>query len=250
MLASGSRGNAIYISDGETSLLIDAGLSGIELERRLAGRGIDPASLDAIVISHEHNDHILGAGVLSRRFNLPVYITRETARAAMPKLKKIETLQYFERSRDFAINRWRIHPFCLSHDAVDPVGFTFCCGDKKIGLATDLGVAPAMVREHLKDCGILVVEANHDPVMLTEGPYPWPVKQRIKSRTGHLSNDDSRALLGRLKHPGLTHVVLAHLSLENNTCEKALSAAADVLNDTRATLSVARQDCCGEWLCL
>ena len=248
VLASGSRGNAIYVSDGETSLLIDAGLSGVEIQRRMAVRGLCPENLDAIIVSHEHNDHIQGVGVLSRRYNLPVYISRATARQARPRLKTIADYRYFECGHDFAINHLAIHPFSLSHDAVDPAGFTFRRNQVKIGLATDLGVVTAMVRSHLKECDLLVVEANHDPEMLLGGTYPWAVKQRIKGRTGHLSNQDSRALLTEICHDRLTHVVLAHLSQENNTCEKALAMAGPALQNTRAGLSVAVQDHCGELL--
>ncbi len=248
VLASGSRGNATYISDGETSLLIDAGLSGVEIERRLAVRGLCPGDLNAIVVSHEHNDHIQGVGVLARRYDLPVYISRPTAAAAMKQLKTIREYRYFECGRDFSINQLTVHPFSLSHDAADPAGFTINRQELKIGLATDLGVATAMVRSHLRKCDILVVEANHDPDMLLGGTYPWAVKQRIKSRTGHLSNQDSRALLAEVKHDRLAHVVRAHLSLENNTCEKALAMAGTALNDSGASLSVALQDRCGELL--
>ncbi|MFP4039881.1 MAG: MBL fold metallo-hydrolase [Desulfosudaceae bacterium] len=248
VLASGSRGNATYISDGETSLLIDAGLSGVEIKRRLAVRGISPDDLNAIVVSHEHNDHIQGVGVLARRYDLPVYISRATAAAAMKQLKTIGEYRYFECGREFSINQLTVHPFSLSHDAADPAGFTISRQELKIGLATDLGVATAMVRSRLRKCDILVVEANHDPDMLLGGTYPWAVKQRIKGRTGHLSNQDSRALLAEIKHDRLAHVVLAHLSQDNNTCEKALAMAGTALNNSGASLSVALQDRCGEML--
>ena len=245
-LASGSKGNCLFVSDGDTSLLIDAGLSGVEIERRLAVHGIDPYSLSAILISHEHNDHIHGAGVISRRYNLPVYISRKTCHETRSCVGHVETYHYFECGSGFHIGQLCIHPFSLSHDAADPSGFTFSRNGSKIGLATDLGVATAMVKEHLKGCRLLILEANHDPDMLMRGPYPWPVKQRIKGRTGHLSNNDTRELLLELKHDGLTHVVLAHLSHENNTCEKALAAAGEALGTSGAVLSVALQHQCGE----
>ncbi len=245
-LASGSKGNCLYVSDGDTALLIDAGLSGVEIERRLAVHDIDPRSLTAILISHEHSDHIQGAGVFARRYQLPVYISRETWRAAGTFLGKIETYRYFECGSGFVIGELDIHPFSLSHDAADPAGFTFTRSGLKIGLATDLGVATTMVKENLKGCQVLILEANHDPEMLIEGRYPWPVKQRIKGRTGHLSNNDTRQLLAELKHDGLAHVVLAHLSHENNTCEKALSVAGEALGVSHTTLSVALQHRCGE----
>jgi phosphoribosyl 1,2-cyclic phosphodiesterase len=245
-LASGSKGNSLFISDGDTSLLIDAGLSGVEIERRLAVHGIDPGTLSAIVISHEHNDHIQGAGVIARRYKLPVYISRKTCREATTCVGRIETYHYFECGSGFRIGELDIHPFSLSHDAADPAGFTFSRNGSKIGLATDLGVVTAMVKENLKGCRLLILEANHDPDMLMGGSYPWPVKQRIKGRTGHLSNNDTRELLSELKHDGLAHVVLAHLSHENNTCEKALASAGEALGKSEAVLSVALQHQCGE----
>jgi phosphoribosyl 1,2-cyclic phosphodiesterase len=246
VLASGSKGNCLFISDGDTSLLIDAGLSGVEIERRLAVNGIDPRTLNALVVSHEHHDHVQGAGVIARRYRLPVYISRKTCLAARPGLGHIEQYRHFECGDSFCIGHLDIHPFSLSHDAADPAGFTFSRDGLKIGLATDLGIATAVVRENLKGCRLLILEANHDPDMLIEGSYPWPVKQRIKGRTGHLSNNDSRELLLEVKHDRLAHVILAHLSHENNTREKALSMVGQALGSSRATLSVATQHQCGE----
>lgn len=248
MLASGSSGNAVFISDSDTALLIDAGLSGIEIERRLASVGIDPKTLDAIVISHEHTDHVRGAGILCRRHKLPLYISPQTHKAGLAQLGDIQECRYFTRGESFSINTIALHPFSLSHDAQDPSGFTFRSGGVKAGLATDLGVATAMVKEHLKGCRALIVEANHDPDMLINGSYPWPVKQRIKGRSGHLSNDQSGRLLAELDHKDLAHVVLAHLSRENNTPERALAAVGNSLPFCKASLSVARQDRCGEML--
>jgi len=246
VLASGSRGNAVFISGPDTAILVDAGLSGIEIERRLATIGVSPRSLDAIVISHEHTDHVRGAGILCRRHKLPLYITARTHRAALSQLGGINECRYFACGQSFSINTLTIHPFSLSHDAQDPSGFTFQSGGVKAGLATDLGVATAMVKEHLKGCGALILEANHDAEMLLNGSYPWPVKQRIKSRNGHLSNDDSMRLLAELDHKELSHVVLAHLSHENNTPERALATVGAALRDSRVSLSVALQDQCGK----
>ncbi|MEW6076513.1 MAG: MBL fold metallo-hydrolase [Thermodesulfobacteriota bacterium] len=246
VLASGSRGNSLFISDGQTSLLIDAGLSGSEIERRLASRGIDPRVLTALVVSHEHQDHVQGVGVMARRYRLPVYISRKTCLAARSCLGRIESYRYFECGEAFHIGQIDIHPFSLSHDAADTAGFTFRRDTAKVGLATDLGVATAVVRENLKGCQLLILEANHDPHMLIDGSYPWPVKQRIKGRTGHLSNNDSRELLLAVNHDRLAHVVLAHLSQENNTCEKALAMVGQALTSSRATLSVATQHQCGD----
>ncbi len=250
ILASGSKGNAIFISSGDTSLLIDAGLSGIEIERRLTSRGLDPKSLDAILVSHEHSDHIQGVGVLSRRYKLPVYINSKTQKAAVSQLGKLYDFKRFECGSMFTINDLSIHPFSISHDAKDPCGFTVNQNGTKIGIATDLGIATAMVKAHLKGCTLLILEANHDEKMLINGPYPWPVKQRIKSRTGHLSNEASKTLLKELQHEGLKHVMLAHLSETNNTPQKAFSDVGRALTRCEPRLYVATQDKCGAILFL
>jgi phosphoribosyl 1,2-cyclic phosphodiesterase len=251
VLASGSKGNAIYVSDGQTAILVDAGLSGIEIERRMKAAGIDIHWLKAIVVSHEHSDHIRGVGILARRYNLPVYITAETAAAAGQNLGRIDRITHFEIGRSFAIDDLAIHPFATSHDASDPAGFTISQNGRKIGIATDLGIATAMVKQHLRACSLLVLEANHDPTMLTEGPYPWPLKQRIKSRNGHLSNQDSGDLLSELKHDGLCHVILAHLSETNNTPEKALAAVQKAIGgDDAIQLHVATQERCSDLVVL
>jgi phosphoribosyl 1,2-cyclic phosphodiesterase len=246
MLASGSKGNAIFISDGHTSILVDAGLSGIEIERRLRKRGLSPEKLDAILVSHEHADHIHGVGVLSRRFKLPVYISGKTKRAAHTHLGNIHKMISFECGSGFKINTLTIHPFSVSHDAEDPAGFTLQRNGSKIGIATDLGHATSLVKSHLRQCNLLILEANHDPTMLIDGPYPWPLKQRIQSRVGHLSNEDSKKLLCEVKHNSLSCVILAHLSETNNTPQKALSEVGQALTDCKARLDVALQDTCSE----
>jgi len=241
-LASGSRGNAIYLSDGATSILVDAGLSGIEIERRMRARKLCPERLDALLVSHEHADHIHGVGVLSRRYKLPVYMTGRTRRALPTSVGKIGDIRTFDSGMRFAIGGIRLEAFPVSHDASEPSGFLFSRNGLRIGLATDLGIPTALVKERLKGCRALILETNHDPRMLEEGPYPWPLKQRIKSRLGHLSNEASRDLLAALVHNGLSHVILAHLSQTNNCPEKALSAVAPALNGSRAELTVALQD--------
>ena len=248
ILASGSRGNAVYISGGSTSILIDAGLSGIEIERRLKSKELCPEDLDAIIVSHEHTDHIQGVGVLSRRFNLPVYISSKTEKAAVSQLGNIRVIKNFKCGSTFMIKDLSIHPFSISHDAEDPSGFTVNQNGTKIGLATDLGIATSMVKEHLKGCSLLILEANHDEDMLLNGPYPWPVKQRIRSRTGHLSNEASKNLLKEVQHDRLKFVILAHLIETNNTPQKALSEVGRAITDCHAQLDVATQDECGALL--
>jgi phosphoribosyl 1,2-cyclic phosphodiesterase len=239
-LASGSKGNATYISDGETAILVDAGLSGIELQRRLTSRNLAPEALDAIIVTHEHGDHVRGAGILSRRFKLPVYINQKTA-AAAPGLGSPHEVRPFDCGTTFSIGNLTIHPFSISHDAEDPAGFTIGRNGTCMAIATDLGIATAMVKEHLKHCALLILEANHDPQMLEAGPYPWPLKQRIQSRTGHLSNSDSKKLLQELQHDNLQHVILAHLSENNNTPQKAFDEVVQALTRCKAQLTVADQ---------
>ncbi|MFA9497496.1 MAG: MBL fold metallo-hydrolase [Deltaproteobacteria bacterium] len=244
ILASGSRGNATFVSSGSTSILIDAGLSGIEIERRLKSKGLSPKDLDAILVSHEHTDHIQGVGVLSRRFNLPVYINSKTQGAAFPQIGKVHDVKNFACGSTFLINDLAIHPFSISHDAEDPVGFTLNQNGTTIGIATDLGIVTAMVKEHLKGCDLLILEANHDEDMLINGPYPWSVKQRVKSRTGHLSNAASKQLLNEIQHDRLKHVILAHLSETNNTPQKAVDEVGKALNRNNVQLDVAVQHEC------
>ena len=244
-LASGSKGNSIFVSDGSTSILIDAGLSGIEIERRLLSKGLFPEDLDAILVSHEHADHIQGVGVLSRRFSLPVYMNQKTQQAAAMQLGNVHELKRFECGSTFKIANLVIHPFSISHDAKDPAGFTVSHNGIKIGIATDLGMATSMVKTHLQSCALLVLEANHDADMLTKGPYPWPLKQRINSRVGHLSNEAAKNLLNEVQHDRLIHVVLAHLSEINNTPQKALSEVSQAITRCNAKIDVAMQDVCG-----
>lgn len=248
VLASGSKGNAIHVSDGHTAILVDAGLSGIEIQRRMQAADLSMADLNAIVVSHEHSDHVRGVGVLARRYGLPVHITADTEQAARGAIGHLPDINHFRIGRAFAIGDLTLRPFSTSHDARDPAGFTISTNGCKIGIATDLGIATGMVKQHLTGCALLVLEANHDPTMLIEGPYPWPLKQRIKSRSGHLSNEASGELLAELAHDTLRHVILAHLSETNNTPEKARETVEQTLRNTpcRFRLHVARQDCCGQ----
>ena len=215
LLASGSRGNSALIEADGCRLLVDAGLSGQETERRLATLGLSGEDLHAILVSHEHHDHVGGIGPLARRFDLPVHIDRET-HAALPKLGKIGRLEHFSAGEEFACRDLRVKTFSTTHDAVNPVGFVIESAEGRIGFATDLGMPTRLVTEQLKGCRVLVIEANHDEQMLWDGSYPWPLKQRIRGRHGHLSNSETRQLLQALSWPGLEAVFLAHLSEENN----------------------------------
>lgn len=220
-MASGSKGNAIYVEAGQTKVLIDAGLSGREIRRRLQGIGVDPEDLDAIVISHEHSDHTRGVQPLSKQLNLPVYMNHPTL-SHIKKLAIGQNIREFETGMPFSVQDLFFHPFSVPHDAADPVGFTIRYKEVKVGIATDLGFATRLVVEQFRKCDLLVLESNHDEAMLESGPYPWEVKQRVKGRLGHLSNDQAETVVKAVYHEGLQHVVLFHLSEINNSPEKAM----------------------------
>ena len=229
LLASGSKGNSVFVESGETRLLIDSGLAATELVARLAAVGVDAAALNAILITHEHNDHVRGVGILARRMKIPVVASYPTAREIAPLLRKVDVVE-FETGHSFSFRDLLIDPFPVTHDAVDPVGFLIEGSEGMAGIATDFGVATRLVQEKLKRCRSLVLEFNHDEEMLLNGPYPWYLKQRIKSRHGHLSNNDSRTLLSDLLHDGLESLFLAHLSEVNNHPDVAHREARSVLD--------------------
>lgn len=244
VLASGSKGNAIYISDGTTAILVDAGLSAAEIKRRLKSRGLNPKDLNAILVTHEHSDHVQGVGVLSRQLKLPIYLSRSIETKI--SLGSIHEIRTFNSGTTFHINNLAVHPFAVSHDAIDPVGFTIGQNGSRIGLATDLGDATAHIKKNLKHCHLLILEANHDPDMLVNGPYPWYLKRRIQSRNGHLSNEQSKRLLTELQHKRLKHVILAHLSQTNNAPQKVLAEVTTAFTRCSPRLTVASQHRCGE----
>ncbi|MBW2108550.1 MAG: MBL fold metallo-hydrolase, partial [Deltaproteobacteria bacterium] len=188
--------------------------------------------------------------VISRRFNLPVFVTKPTLKAARDRMGRLFEVKHFQCGSTFRLGVLNIRPFPVSHDAADPVGFCIQADGMKIGIATDLGVATRLVCHHLRGCRLLVLEANHDLKMLEEGPYPWPLKQRIRGRRGHLSNEDSRDLLERVTSPELQHVVVAHLSEKNNHPERALSVLGRPASTGKPRFHLARQDRPGDMIVL
>jgi phosphoribosyl 1,2-cyclic phosphodiesterase len=248
VLASGSRGNCALLATSATRILVDAGLSGRETFKRLRaladradGRSADRSDLrvddiSAILITHEHSDHVAGLQRLATKLNVPVFLTAPThhawnravrdAEGAIPELPKSE---HFSAGRGFRIGDIEVMPFTIPHDAIDPVGFTFRAEGVKIGFATDLGYMPASVRDHLRGCSLLVMESNHDVEMLRSGPYPWSVKQRVMSRVGHLSNQALAEFFSSDYDGGAEYLVLAHLSEQNNHPEIARAAAEQAL---------------------
>jgi len=229
VLASGSRGNSIYLATERVRLLIDAGLSGRETKRRLATMGADPKDLAGIIVTHEHLDHVRGLGSIARRYKLPVYLNRLTYAYLPETVGRLGEKVEFATGRSFSLGDITIHPFTISHDAADPVGFVLVNGSVKVGICTDLGAATNLVHRHLENCSILVLEANHDVEMLKNGPYPWPVKQRIKSRFGHLSNEQSVKVLSQVYSEDLQEVIFAHMSETNNSSERILDAFTSML---------------------
>jgi phosphoribosyl 1,2-cyclic phosphodiesterase len=247
VLASGSRGNTAVLSSSETSILVDAGISCRETLRRMVKAGEDPARLSAIVITHEHQDHVQGLAVLARRLKIPVYITGDThhewARWVRgPATKQadlypdndkahLERCEHFHAGEKFHIGDIEVLPFTIPHDAADPVGFVFRLEGVKIGMVTDLGYMPANVRQHLRGCDALMIESNHDLEMLRGGPYPWSVKQRVMSRVGHLSNDSLAEFFCTDYDGSAAFLVLAHLSEANNHPELARQCAERALGN-------------------
>ena len=217
VLGSGSRGNAIYLSDGETRILVDAGLSARQIENRLREIGVHARDISAIIVSHEHTDHVGGIPSFVKKTGSACYTNRLTAEG-MKNGHVLPELKVFSTGEKFRIGAYSIHPFTVPHDALDPVGFEITNGGKKVCVATDLGHATNLVRQVLKDCDFLVLESNHDEnMLLSDIRRPWSLKQRIKSKIGHLSNRDAGRLLAEIASPRLQRVFLAHLSQDCNT---------------------------------
>jgi len=217
VLASGSSGNATFVATERTRVLIDAGLSFRELASRMASIGEDPAKLDAVLVSHEHSDHVSGLPVLARKLQrkIPVYMTHLSA-PAIAWGEKAPPVETFQAGCRFTIGDIEVDSFTIPHDAIDPVAFAFRSQGIKIASVTDLGYIPESIKYHLRGTQLLLLESNHDLEMLRVGPYPWPVKQRVMGRKGHLSNDDMEAFVRQDLDASVTTLILAHLSENNN----------------------------------
>jgi phosphoribosyl 1,2-cyclic phosphodiesterase len=246
VLGSGSRGNAILVASDRTRILVDAGFSGRQMERRLRAVGVEPDTVDALVVTHEHGDHTRGVGVFARRFGTPLYMTPATRDACASLLRGSETIHPYSAGRPFSVGDLRVDPFLTVHDAVDPVAVTVTgtrCGTR-IGVATDLGRPSAGVRHSLSRCDFLILEANHDETLLRNGPYPASVQGRIASSHGHLSNHAAAGFARELLHPRLVGIFLAHLSGECNRPELARQVVGRELRRAgwKGFLEVAPQD--------
>jgi phosphoribosyl 1,2-cyclic phosphodiesterase len=218
ILGSGSSGNSTLVESRGERILVDAGFSGRDLERRLASIEVQPGSISALLITHDHGDHTRGMGVFARRWKIPLYLTEATLGACQKLLDGSEDVRLYRAAHPLELGDLCVEPFLTVHDAVDPIAVTITERDtgEKLGIATDLGRPTATVRHALRQCDLLILEANHDEILLRESPYPWSVKARIGGSHGHLSNRAAAELAVELFHPGLTTVVLAHLSENAN----------------------------------
>lgn len=217
-LNSGSNGNCYYIGNEEEAILVDAGISCRETERRMKRLDLPMQRLKAIFISHEHNDHINGVAVLSKKYQLPVYITTRTEKFCSFELDK-KLVKRFKAGKPVTIGRLQVSAFQKEHDAEDPHSFIVSSGVVKIGVFTDIGIACEQVVNHFRQCHAAFLEANYDRDMLMQGNYPWPLKKRITDGKGHLSNSQALELFTHYRAPFLSHLVLSHLSHNNNSPE-------------------------------
>lgn len=238
VLGSGSKGNCTLVESGDTTILIDAGFSGIEIQRRLQLIGRRLESITAILVTHEHNDHISGAGILSRKGQIPLYANSGTYRASGCRLGKLFARGEFGTGEQFTVDGLEVHPFAVSHDTVDPVGFVISDGLHRFGYCTDTGKVTTLIDYHLQGCDAIVLESNHDPKMLRDGPYPLHLQQRVRSNKGHLANEDAGRFLKKLAVGGLRHVVLAHLSETNNLPELAMQSVTNCLDGDRQKIHI------------
>ena len=230
-LCSGSSGNASYLEAGGVRLLVDAGVTARRMKELLDMIDVDPAGLDAILVTHEHSDHVSGVGVLSRKYDLPVFAVAECWENMPRNLGEIapKNMRVFEPDRDFYLKQLCVHPFSTPHDAAHAVGYTFVNSGKKLSIMTDIGHVSSAMLEAVACSDLILLEANHDVDMLKAGSYPYPLKMRILSSRGHLCNEDAGLVLQKLYARGVKNAILGHLSQENNTPELALVTVQSVL---------------------
>lgn len=251
-LASGSKGNCTYIGTKNTKILIDVGMSGKAIINNMDKSGINPEEITAIFITHEHSDHIKGAGIFSRKFDVPIYATEKTWVEIAPKIGKIaqSNKQIVYRNESCLINELSITPFSIPHDAVDPMGYCVMREDDKITIVTDLGHIPNKIIPYLLNCDIILMEANHDEYMLENGSYPYDLKRRILSRVGHLSNIATGEFLSKVVTKRLRYIFLGHLSDDNNTPDLAYDTIERILLENGISIGedleliVAKQETC------
>lgn len=243
-LASGSKGNCIYFGSDQTKILIDAGLSTKATLNKLKEIGVELADIDAILITHEHTDHIQGLKLLAFKMGIPVLANHDTAKGIVETFHSCPKFKIFSTGETFEFGDLEIHPFSIQHDTLDPVAFTIRTGGLKMGFCTDLGYGTSLVKTELKGCDYLYIEANHQPSMVHASSRPMVYKQRVLSRSGHLSNEECGNILLEVADSNLKHVHLAHLSSECNSPELALNVVQEILerNGIRLDMCCAPQD--------
>ncbi|MGL4345932.1 MAG: MBL fold metallo-hydrolase [Cellulosilyticaceae bacterium] len=234
-IASGSSGNCTFIEGGQTKLLIDAGLSGKKIIEGLTKIDIDPATLDGILITHEHSDHIKGVGILSRKYHLPIYATSATWETLLEKnmIGKVadDCIRMLEKDTPLLIGDIRVLPYKIYHDATDPVGYVFEYNNKKMSFATDLGKVDRYIINQIQGSHGILLEFNHDVNMLEASSYPFPLKRRILGDEGHLCNELAAKVLAYIYHDQLEWAILGHLSKENNLPDLAYLCAKNALEE-------------------
>jgi phosphoribosyl 1,2-cyclic phosphodiesterase len=243
-LASGSKGNCVFLGTPNTKILIDAGISAKAIKARLGEIDIDIGDIDAILITHEHNDHIQGLRVLAYKLGIPVLANHETAKGIVGVFSECPKFKIFSTGETFHFGDLEIHPFSIQHDTIDPVAFTIKLDHLKLGFCTDLGFVTSLVQSELMGCDYLYLESNHQPSMVHASPRPMVYKQRVLGRSGHISNEECGHLLTHIYHPKLKHVHLAHLSSECNSPETAINVIKGILknHEIDLELTVAPQD--------
>ncbi len=251
-LGSGSKGNCLVVEAGGTRILLDCGFSARETARRLQRRGLAPADIDAIVVTHEHDDHIGHAFAFGGQHAIPVWLSHGTFRAVEESGKPMGEAQsiarFIEGRAAFAIGDVQVQPYTVPHDAREPVQFVFSDGSARLGVLTDIGAPTPHVTETLSGCDALVLECNHDLELLWNGDYPRWLKERISGPWGHLDNGQSGRLLASLERSHLKHVVAAHLSQQNNHADLARASLARAMGCEESWIGVATQDDGFDWL--
>ena len=254
-LYSGSSGNSIFIASDSARILIDAGLPGKKIDEALKSIGEDPKNLDGIFVTHEHSDHIKGIGVLSRKYDIPIYSNADTWTVMESLIGKIKehNIKIMDRRSTMTIKDLDITSFNIPHDAVAPVGYTVHCNGKKASVTTDFGIYTEEIRDNIKDSEVILLESNHDINMLKFGPYPYSLKRRILSEVGHLSNEDcGKAIVDLINYKSNKRIILGHLSGTNNHPDLALETVIGVLRENNIKqnedidLSMANRHCPSE----
>lgn len=240
-LGSGSEGNALVVEAGRSRLLLDCGFSATETERRLARLGLEPAGLDAILVTHEHDDHVGGVGRFSRKFDIPVYLSHGTYAAVTATRSELAEVEIIDSHSPFAIGDIAVFPYPVPHDAREPTQFVFGDGAARVGVLTDAGASTPHIEAMLSGLQALVIECNHDRDLLMGSSYPEQLKVRIGGRFGHLDNNQAAEILGKIDRSRLQHVVAAHLSQKNNRPDLAREALAGALDCDADWVAVATQ---------